>query len=112
MPSESIQVTDLIPASAQRIYDAWLDGREHAGMTGGAATVESHVGGTFTAWDGYIRGSNLELEPARRIVQSWRSADFPEGSEDSRIELVLEPAEGGTRITITHSNIPDGQGSD
>jgi uncharacterized protein YndB with AHSA1/START domain len=112
MPSESVEVTDLIPASAQRIYEAWLDGALHGAMTGGTATSESHVGGTFTAWDGYIRGSNLELEPGRRIVQAWRSADFPDGSEDSRIEIVLEDEDGSTRIRLVHTNIPEGQASD
>jgi uncharacterized protein YndB with AHSA1/START domain len=112
MPSESFTVTDLIPAGADRIYKAWLDSKEHAAMTGGSATSESHVGGKFSAWDGYIRGTNLELEPGRRIVQSWRSNDFPDGAPDSRVEVKLEAADGGTRVTLLHSNVPEGQSAD
>ena len=112
MANESLTMSDLIPASADRIYGAWLDGKEHAAMTGGAATAENRVGGAFTAWDGYIRGTNLELEPGRRIVQSWRSNDFPEGAADSQVELKFDPTDGGTRITLTHTNIPEGQSAD
>lgn len=112
MATESVHVSDVIPASAERIYRAWLDGVEHAAMTGGAATSESHVGGRFSAWDGYIRGTNLALDPGRRIVQAWRSADFPEGSPDSRLEVLLEQDPAGTRVTLIHSEIPEGQASD
>ena len=101
----------VLPATPRRVYQAWLDGELHGAMTGGAATVEAaRVGGAFTAWDGYIEGTILALEPGRRIVQSWRSSDFPEGTPASRLEVALTRAEGGTRVTIRHSEIPAGQG--
>jgi uncharacterized protein YndB with AHSA1/START domain len=110
---ESFTVSDLIPASPERVYSAWLDGVAHSAMTGGAATCEPRIGGRFTAWDGYIEGTTLEIDPGRkRIVQSWRSADFPDGAGDSRLEVVFEGEGGGTRLTIRHSEIPEGQGSD
>ena len=110
MGSESIRLSVVLPASAERIYKAWLDGREHAAFTGGKATSSPKVGGRFTAWDGYIEGTHLELKPQRRIIQSWRTSEFPEGSPDSRVEVVLDPASGGTRLTLLHSEIPAGQG--
>ena len=53
----------------------------------------------------------LELDPPRRIVQSWRTTEFPEGSPDSRLEVLLEPDGAGTRLTLVHTEIPDGQGA-
>jgi uncharacterized protein YndB with AHSA1/START domain len=112
MPGESIEVSGVIPASPQAIYDAWLDPAGHAAMTGARATATGiGVGARFTAWDGYIRGRTLALVPGRRIVQSWRSTDFTEGSPDSRLEIDLERAARGTRVTIRHGAIPEGQGS-
>ena len=108
--TESIQVSALLPASPQRIYKAWLSEKEHSAMTGGEATVDPKVGGRHTAWDGYIEGTTLELEPFRRIVQSWRSTEFPADAVDSRLEVLLEKVKGGAQITINHSNIPAGQG--
>ena len=111
MALETVRVTAILPATPDRIYAAWLDSREHSKMTGGKAVVDPTVGGQHSAWDGYITGSNVELEPARRIVQTWRSTDFPLGSGDSRLEVHLREAEGGTEITIIHGEIPEGQGA-
>lgn len=108
--AESIKVSAVIPASAGRIFQAWLDGSEHMAMTGGEAMVAAEVGGSFSAWDGYITGVTTELEPQRRIVQTWRTSEFLPEHSDSRLEVVLAPAQGGTRVTLLHTDIPDGQG--
>ncbi len=105
-------VSDIIPTNPQAIYDAWLDGARHAAMTGGgSASAAAKEGSDFTAWDGYIAGQTLKLVPGRRIVQSWRTTKFTAADPDSRIEVVLEPAGGGTRITLHHTNVPDGHES-
>lgn len=108
--SQSFEISAVIPATPQEVYDAWLDGDEHAAMTGGEATCDATVGGRFTAWDGYIEGKNLELEPGRRIVQSWRTSEFSTGHPDSRLEILLEPDPAGAKLTLRHSEIPDGRG--
>lgn len=110
MPLEFI-VSAVIPASPESIYDAWLDSEGHSRMTGSPAQVTAHVGGSFDAWDGYISGKNLQLEPGKRIVQSWRGSSYKDSDGDSQIDVSFEPVEGGTKITLTHSNVPDDQGS-
>src|SRR5262245_12979931 len=111
MAKDQIRLTRVFPVDAQRIYDAWLDSARHTAFTGGAAaTIEPRVGGRHTAWDGYVEGEILELEPGRRIVKSWRSTDFPEGEGPSRLEVLLEPTEGGTLVTLLHSDLPEGEG--
>ena len=112
MAMESIRVTALIHATPKRIYEAWIDEDDHGAMTDTQVTVEPRVGGRHTASDGYIEGTILELEPGRRIVQSWRSLDFPQGAAESRLEVILTPVSGGTEVTLVHSDIPDGQGAD
>ena len=97
MPFE-FSVSDLIPASAQDIYDAWLSSSGHEKITGGQkAQISAQEGAAFTVWDGYITGRNLKLEPPRRIVQSWRATKFTATDPDSQIEVLLQPAAGGTR---------------
>lgn len=107
---ESFTLTTILPASAEEIYNAWLSSAGHSQMTGSQAEVQGGSGGAFTAWDGYIWGRTLELEANRVIVQAWRTSEFPEGSPDSRVEILLEEDLNGTKITLTHTNIPDGQG--
>jgi uncharacterized protein YndB with AHSA1/START domain len=101
-------VSGVIPASPAEIYAAWLDGKQHARMTGGAAKGSAKVGAAISAWDGYAFGKNLELEPATRIVQSWRTTEFADSDPDSKITLTLKPVAGGTKITLLHTGIPDG----
>ncbi len=107
---EAIELSTVLPATPRKLYSAWLSSKEHTAMTGGQASIELTVGGKHYEWDGYIWGENLELEPFTRIVQSWHTSEFPEGSQDSRLEVRFEPVKGGTEVTLIHSAIPEGQG--
>jgi peroxiredoxin/uncharacterized protein YndB with AHSA1/START domain len=84
-------VSDVIPATPEAIYDAWLDSRAHGKMTGAKAKASAKVGGDFSVWDGYAIGKNLELDPGKRIVQSWRTTDFAASDPDSKITVTLAP---------------------
>jgi activator of HSP90 ATPase len=103
------KLSAVLPARASEIYKAWLSTRGHAAMTGNPAKVSGKVGGNFSAWDGYIFGSTLELEPDRHIVQAWRTSEFPDDAPDSRLEILLEETRGGTKITLTHTDMPEDQ---
>ena len=103
-------VSDIIPAEPQAIYDAWLDSEGHSNLTGGAsADISAIEGANFTAWDGYITGKNIRLEAGKCIIQTWRTSEFSDTDPDSQIEVLLEPVSGGTKVTIHHTNVPDGQ---
>ena len=106
---DSIKLTAIFPVSAKRIFNAWLDSEEHSEFTGEKAKVLPRTGTNFTAGGGYISGTNLFIQPYGRIVQSWRSKDFPKSSPDSRLELLFEKVEKGTKLTLIHSKIPEGQ---
>jgi uncharacterized protein YndB with AHSA1/START domain len=108
--TEELSVSDVIPAAIERVYEAFLSSDEHSAMTGARATASSEAGGVFTAWGGYISGTNLVLEPYERIVQTWRAEDFPPDAEDSHLEIVFASLEGGTEITFIHTNLPAGMG--
>ena len=109
---KSLQLTVVLPAAPAEIYAAWMDSKAHSDFTGDAARVDPRVGGRFTAWDGYITGETLELEPGRRIVQAWRTSEFPVNSPDSILEVLLEKSGEGTLLTLNQTNIPDGQGEE
>ena len=104
-------LTATIPASPEEIYETWLDSLGHSEMTGGDANMSGEVGAEVSAWDGYISGRNLELIPAERIVQSWRTTEFADEHEDSVISIVLTAVGDSTLLTLEHSNVPDDQRS-
>mgnify|MGYP003379017760 FL=1 len=98
-----------INSKAEKFYEAYLSSEGHTALTGSPARVDGTVDGDFTAWDGYIQGMFLELEKNKRIVQAWRTAEFPEDAEDSIVEILLEEDHGKTKLTLKHTNIPKGQ---
>ena len=107
--AQSFKISTTLPATAKEIYKAWLSSEEHTAFTGNAAEVDLRVGGRFTAFGNYIEGTNAKLYLNKKIVQTWRTTEFPAGSEDSILEISLEEMKTGTKLTLTHSNIPDGQ---
>jgi activator of HSP90 ATPase len=128
-------LTVTIHAKAETIYKAWLSTQGHSAITGSPAKVDGTANGDFTAWDGYIWGTFLELEENKRIAQTWRTSEFPDEAEDSIVEILLEelatgldrseksarstlrqaqdgarpPAHTMTTLTLKHSNIPEDQ---
>jgi uncharacterized protein YndB with AHSA1/START domain len=105
--SIEFEVSEVIPAIPEIVYNAWLSSKEHSRMTGSSARVSAKVGEPFEAWDGYIQGKNLELEPPRRILQLWRTSEFENSDKDSRLEILFIAEGDGTRVTIRHSDLPD-----
>ena len=110
--SESIQVSITLPVEPEAVYNAWLNSDEHSQFTGSLAEINPQVGGIFSAWDGYIKGVTIELSPYSRIIQSWRADDFPPEAIDSRLEVIFEKVNGGTKLTLIHTDVPDGQGKE
>lgn len=61
--AEKLNLSTLIPAEPEKVYLAWLDSAGHTAITGSLAKIDGRIGGKFTAWDGYIEGTTLELQP-------------------------------------------------
>ncbi len=106
---ESLRLVTTLPVSPAAVFEAWLTAAGHTAMTGSPAASEPRVGTRHTAWDGYISGRQLELEPGKRILQSWRTTEFPANAPDSRLEIRLVAVQRGSRLTLLQSGIPDGQ---
>ncbi|HXD10273.1 MAG TPA: SRPBCC family protein [Anaerolineales bacterium] len=109
MSKNKYSISAIIPASPAEIYKAWLNSKGHTAMTGSRAKVSGKIGGKFSAWDGYIFGKTLELAPNYRIVQAWRTSEFPDDAPDSRLEVVLKQVKGGTKVTLIHADMPQHQ---
>ena len=57
-----------------------MNSARHAKFTGEVARIDPKVGGAFACYDDYIKGVTVELEPNKRIVQAWRSRNWPKGT--------------------------------
>jgi activator of HSP90 ATPase len=104
--TKTIKQIENFPADPVEVYEALVDPKKHTEFTGSKATGAPRVGAKFTAWDGYISGKHLELEKGKRIVQEWRTTEWPEDYEPSTLKFTLKKAKNGTELTMIHSNVP------
>ena len=110
MPKQTstIKHVVLIPnATPLQIFRALTTSKMHFEVTGSPAKVNARVGGKFTAWDEYITGKNLKLVKGKKIVQEWRTTEWPSVSTPSSLlDITLKRTAKGTELKMVHSNIP------
>jgi activator of HSP90 ATPase len=105
--TKNLKQTARIPAGPEAVYEALMTSKGHRAFTGEAAKISTKVGGSFSAYAGWCEGKNLELKPGRKIVQSWRGGDWPEGHY-STATFTLKAVKGGTELAFTQVGIPAG----
>jgi len=105
MKTKNIRQSVTFKASPHEVYEALMDSRRHAKLTGEKARVSRKIGGKLTAYGGYIEGANLDLVPDKKIVQLWRGSDWPKGHY-SKATFALRKVKGGTRLTFTQTGVP------
>jgi uncharacterized protein YndB with AHSA1/START domain len=109
--SQSVEV-EVGPAAAFELYTGginrwwkrdscyWNDRARARGLR-----IEPFVGGRVVevydhaAGDGFEIGRVRAWEPGRRVVYSWRQADWPPG-EEIEIQVSFGPTPAGTLVTI------------
>ena len=109
------QIIRVVPASPKRLFEAWLDSREHSDMTGRKAAVGPCAGDAVSLLDGLITGANVCVEPNRRLAQRWSIDEPGLGVTESLVEMELvagrrfggigSPFEG-TTLVLRHSGLP------
>ena len=92
--------------ASREVVDWWVnpgvfDTREWTG--------DVRVGGRWRA-SGVARGAPytlegefLEVDPPRKLVQTWHNAGAP--GTPSTVTYLLEPIAGGTRLTVQHAGL-------
>ena len=113
MNFDSISTSAVIPAEPKAVYTAWMSSKGHSEHDRQRGNRKRARRGRLSAWDGYISGKTLELKsPSPRILQAWRTTEFAAEDPDSMLEVLLEEAKGGTKVTLKHTNIPAGHGAE
>lgn len=113
MKPTDIAVARTIPASAERIFDVWMDPKIPGGPWFGAQRVVLNpvVDGLFyiavkhegRTWPHF--GRFLEIDRPRRVEHTWMS-EATKGAE-SVVTVTMEPRGDQTEVTIRHAGLPD-----
>jgi uncharacterized protein YndB with AHSA1/START domain len=118
-PRIEARVSHRFTASAERVYDAWLDPAQarlwmtaalkSGGLAGDVRSIEidPRVGGRFlfsdmrNGMEARHWGTYLELDRPRKIVFTW-IVDPADEADPSRVTLTIEPDGTGCTATIVH----------
>jgi activator of HSP90 ATPase len=107
MKTKTLHQSVVFETDPHEVYEMLMDSKKHAEFTGAKATIGRQVGDSFSVWDEWATGSNVELVPNKKIVQRWRGADWPTGHY-SVVRFELKKVDRGTRLDFTQTGIPEG----
>ncbi len=108
METKDLKQTIIFRASPHDVYESLMDSVKHSKFTNSKAVISREINGKFTAYDGYIKGTNLELIRDKKIVQEWQGTG--EGwSKDyfSKVTFLLSKDKEGTKLIFIHEGIPE-----
>lgn len=99
-----------IEASPETVFEYLTTSAGMTAWMGQYAELDPTPGGRFAVdIAGHpVRGEYLRVEYPRRVVFSWGLAGseaLPAGA--STVEFTLTPIDGGTRVDLTHSDLPE-----
>lgn len=106
--TKTIEQSVTFNASPHDVYEALMDSEKHSRFSGAKASISREVGGSFTAYDGALSGTILELVPDVKIVHTWRGSDdgwVP--GHYSTATFSLEAVNSGTRLTFVQTGVPE-----
>lgn len=108
MRTKTLRQTLTFKATPQDIYDYLMEEDKHARITGGDVQMSKEIKGSFSIFNGYCHGHNIELVPGEKIVQAWRFEEdgWPE-EHFSICHFTIEQVENGTRLVFVQTGIPD-----
>lgn len=98
--------------TAEEAYSVFVDPGRIAAFTRSPPKLfeGAHKGGKFELFGGNVSGEYLELEPGKKIVQSWRLAQWPAGHYSTlNIEFDQNDVDHVTVMRVTWDGVPVGQ---
>jgi uncharacterized protein YndB with AHSA1/START domain len=83
------------------VHSDWKTGSPYKGQAGGQ---------TFSPAMTVLEGENLEVDPPRRLVQSFRAlwSDAVKSEGTSRVTWEIKPVGDSCRLTVTHDQLREG----
>jgi uncharacterized protein YndB with AHSA1/START domain len=98
-----IKVKTLINAPVSEVYMAFTNATALCEWLCNIAQADDRPGGRLYFWWNsgyYASGEFIDLEPNEQVVFSWHGRKEP---GISRVKVIFQPKENGTKVTLLHS---------
>ena len=105
MNTKNIHQVVSFRAPVRAVYNSLMNSRQHSRIAGMRVTIGSRPGSRFSVWGGGIHGFTLQLKANKKIVQAWRSEDWPKDHYSVAI-FNFQKAGKGTRLTFEQYGVP------
>jgi uncharacterized protein YndB with AHSA1/START domain len=124
--STAVEVSVQLAAAPETVFPYFTEPGRYVQWMGSEATLEPSPGGTYRVRmpDGFrAAGTFLHVDPPHQLAFTWGFADadavqrskheqnrassgnpMPPGS--TRVTVTLDAADGGTRLTLRHDDLP------
>lgn len=116
MSEHTATASQLIAASTEEVFDAWIDAKTMGTflcpIPGGSAraTSDGREGGAFTVEMIAPGGESIPhtgiyatVDRPRELAFSWNSPY----TQDSVVRITFAPKDGKTEVVLVHTNLPD-----
>lgn len=117
--ADAIHQQVVMPVSADAIYNVLTNADQFqklsllctdvpaAVLTAHPAQLSNEPGSAFSIFGGIIEGRQIELVPAKRVVQAWRVTNWDPGVY-SIARFELQAHDNSTTIIFDHTGFPKG----
>jgi activator of HSP90 ATPase len=102
-----IRQSVTLPAKAEQLFQMYVSPELHGAFTGMPVTISDSPGSPFSAFDGALSGSMLQVVKPSIVVQSWRSVSFYDSDPDSTLILYFHDDGDEGRIELIHLDVPE-----
>ncbi len=116
-PHVTVRVTHRFSASAERVFDAWLDPQKACKFLFATPTgemvrteIDARIGGAFhivdrrNGEDVEHTGEYLEIDRPRRLVFTFLVPKY--SPESTKVIIDIVRLGSGCELTLTHENVP------
>lgn len=66
--------------------------------------MDDKVGTMFSLWGGDVFGTNIEVEPLKKLVQEWIEGKW---DQPSKVTFTLTSQDNQTIVNLEHIDVPD-----
>ena len=106
---KTIKQTYIIKAPVEKVWQALVDPKLIEAWSGSSAKIDSNAGTKFELWGGDVHGTNREVVLNKKLVQDWFGGNW---NQPSKATFILKSEDNGTRIDLTHEDVPDDEADD